>query len=251
MSGYEGSVGTRASRACEFGGRVGSTTTANHRRISTDGSVGSIRMPERREPLCPQCGGVSYEQIDACHSRCSECGLGRTSQPLIAQAGATRSPASAPRSHERVHMADIAGRIRGAFADASFAPYGLDDRWQGTRWFGGSGSSGDKITRLELAHGENPWDETTTQVRVEARLPANVLPDDAQNMAIERSSLIRPTAEPFLDDQRHPVRRSPTRRLPTRTRTRRSHRAVGGRAHSNRWHGGDVPRARSLATTTG
>jgi hypothetical protein len=27
-------------------------------------------------------------------------------------------------------MADIAGRIRGAFADASFAPYGLDDRWR-------------------------------------------------------------------------------------------------------------------------
>jgi ribosomal protein L37E len=144
MSGYEGSVGTRASRACEFGGRVGSTTTANHRRISTDGSVGSIRMPERREPLCPQCGGVSYEQIDACHSRCSECGLGRTSQPLIAQAGAIRSPASAPRSHERVHMADIAGRIRGAFADASFAPYGLDDRWQGR---GGSAGQGAAATR--------------------------------------------------------------------------------------------------------
>jgi hypothetical protein len=77
------------------------------------------------------------------------------------------------------------------FADASFSPYGLDDRWQGTRWVGGTGSSDNEITRLELAHGENPWDEDSTQVRIQALLPRKVSPDHATNIAIEFDSLTR------------------------------------------------------------
>jgi hypothetical protein len=75
--------------------------------------------------------------------------------------------------------------MRGRFERAAFPGYGLDDRWPGTRWFGGSGSSGDEIDRLELAHGENPWDEEDAQVRVEKIRPRKVLDDQTQNIAVE------------------------------------------------------------------
>jgi hypothetical protein len=38
---------------------------------------------------------------------------------------------------------------------------------------------------------ENPWDEQSTQVRVQALLPRTVYPDDATNIAIEFDSLTR------------------------------------------------------------
>jgi len=154
-------------------------------------------MRVRREPLCPQCGGSTYEQLDAHHSRCSDCGLGRTTQPLILQSSPASPPASATDAQPRAHMPDIAGRMQRGFASASFPAYGLDDRWQGTRWFGGVGSSGDEIYRLELAHGENPWDEESTQVRVEAVLPRKVFEDDNQNIAIEVDSFTRQQVNKF------------------------------------------------------
>jgi hypothetical protein len=94
-------------------------------------------------------------------------------------------------------MPAFAAHMRGAFADASFAPYGLDDRWQGTRWLGGTGSSDNEITRLELAHGENPWDEESSQVRVQALLLRAVSLDDATNIAINFDSLTRQQVNGF------------------------------------------------------
>jgi len=92
---------------------------------------------------------------------------------------------------------DIAAHMQGAFADASFSPYGLDDRWQGTRWLGGTGSSDNEITRLELAHGENPWDQESSQVRVQALLPPTVSLDAATNVAVEFDSLTREQVNRF------------------------------------------------------
>src|SRR5207248_8110701 len=118
------------------------------------------------------------------------CGLGRTSQPLIL--GRERSPTpAATATQEAAARPDIARRMQRGFADASFSPYGLDDRWQGTRWLGGTGSSGNEITRLELVHGENPWDEEATQIRVQALMPPKVSQDDATNTAIALDSLTR------------------------------------------------------------
>src|SRR6266536_4504246 len=147
-------------------------------------------MSERRAALCPRCGASTYDRIDDHRSRCSECGLGRTSQPLIL--GGTRSATSpVTATQEPAPMPDIAGHMQRAFVDASFSPYGLDDRWQDTRWLGGTGSSDNEITRLELAHGENPWDDEATQVRVQTLFPRTVSPDDATNIAIEFDSLTR------------------------------------------------------------
>jgi hypothetical protein len=94
-------------------------------------------------------------------------------------------------------LAEVRQRTRGAFADASFSPCGLDARWAGTRWFGGSGTSDGDVTRLELAHGEDPWDEASTQVRVEVRLPRPVLENDATNVEIELAGLTREQVSRF------------------------------------------------------
>jgi hypothetical protein len=83
-----------------------------------------------------------------------------------------------------------------AFADA-FSPYGLDDRWHGTRWLGGTGSSDKEITRLELAHGEDPWDEQAPQVRVQTLVPRKVVPDNATSIAIELDALTREQVNRF------------------------------------------------------
>jgi hypothetical protein len=87
--------------------------------------------------------------------------------------------------------------MRGSFEKAAFPGYGLDDRWQGTRWFGGSGGSGDEIDRLELAHGENPWDEEHTQIRVEKIRPRRVLDNDTQNIAVEIDLFTRQQVNKF------------------------------------------------------
>lgn len=55
------------------------------------------------------------------------------------------------------------------FTDATFVPYGLDERWSGLRWFGGSGSSGSAVTNLVLAFGDAPWDPNEPEVRIETR----------------------------------------------------------------------------------
>lgn len=81
--------------------------------------------------------------------------------------------------------------MTGAFADAPFSPCGLDARWKGARWFGGFGGSDGAVTSLQLAHGDDPWDEVSTQVRVEVRLPRRVVEDDEANVEIERAGLAR------------------------------------------------------------
>jgi hypothetical protein len=154
-------------------------------------------MRPDREPLCPQCGSAIFERVSETESRCSECGLGRTSVPLrvedpgLSEVGAT--------SHEDQPdvSAEIRQRMTGAFADASFSPCGLDARWNGTRWFGGNGSSDGVVTSLELAHGDDPWDEAATQVRVEVKLPRRGFDGDEANVEIERALLARDQVSRF------------------------------------------------------
>jgi ribosomal protein L37E len=148
-------------------------------------------MRADREPLCPRCGSAIYERVSETESRCSECGLGRTSVPLHVEHHERSRVGATSHEDEADVFVEVRQRMTGAFADASFSPCGLDARWKGTRWFGGSGSSDGVVTSLELAHGEDPWDEASTQVRVEVRLPRRVFDDDEANVEIERADLAR------------------------------------------------------------
>lgn len=87
--------------------------------------------------------------------------------------------------------------MRDAFTSASFAPYGLDERWSGTRWLAGSGASDGTVTRLVLAHGETPFERSSTQIRVEVSIAPRVLADDAQNLAIARATTTRELVNKF------------------------------------------------------
>ena len=78
-----------------------------------------------------------------------------------------------------------------SFADASFSPYGLDARWEGARWLGGNASSDGVVTSLELAHGEEPWDDASAQVGVEVRVQRSTFGDGAPNAGIESALLAR------------------------------------------------------------
>lgn len=148
-------------------------------------------MSADREPLCPRCGSPIYERVSETESRCSDCGLGRTSVPLRVEHHGRPEVGAAPHEDEPKVLSEVRQRMTGAFADASFSPCGLDARWKGTRWFGGNGSSDGVVTSLELAHGEDPWDEAAAQVRVEVRLPRSVSKGDETNVEIERALLAR------------------------------------------------------------
>lgn len=128
---------------------------------------------------------------------CSECGLGRTSVPLQVELHAQSEPGATSPEDEPHALVEVRKRMHDAFADASFSPCGLDARWAGTRWFGGSGRADGVVTSLELAHGEDPWDEESMQVRVEVRLPRRVFEDDAANVEIERADLAREQVSRF------------------------------------------------------
>jgi hypothetical protein len=100
-------------------------------------------------------------------------------------------------SHARPDLPDIARRMRSGFAGASFLACGLDERWQGTRWFGGSGGSGHEIDRIELAHGENPWDDEVAQIRVKKIRPRKIAEDESHNIAMELHSFTRQQLNQF------------------------------------------------------
>jgi hypothetical protein len=67
------------------------------------------------------------------------------------------------RRRQRNRDVDKVRALRGR----TFPVYGLDHRWQGRRWVGGWGSSGDVVIRIDLAHGD-AWDDASPLVRVEA-----------------------------------------------------------------------------------
>jgi hypothetical protein len=120
-----------------------------------------------RGGLCPRGGCSEWTQINAGESHCADCGLGRTSVPLVAQVDP--SP-EAREANERVRA--LMDQFTGPpppFDDAPFLPYGLDDRWTGLRWFGGSGRSDRVVTYRAHAFGDAPWDPASCAVRVETR----------------------------------------------------------------------------------
>lgn len=131
----------------------------------------------RRGRLCPVCGSPRDPEIVAPgQGRCIECGHGFSfstttlSFPPRTSAADRKLMAAEDRGHMR--------KTREAFDFASFEPHALDERWTGLRWIGGWGGS-DETSRLELGHGENPF-EPGEQIRVGTHGAAD---DNARAMA--------------------------------------------------------------------
>jgi hypothetical protein len=145
-------------------------------------------VSEQREPACPRCGCTTYDRVSDRESRCHDCGLGRTSTALVVRASGPRSEAEQAqvdrflRQHADPHA---------AFDDATFAPFALDERWGGTRWFGGSGYTGDQISHLSLAHGEAPWDDDSPQIRVDTHIPQPFRDDREESIRGELATIAR------------------------------------------------------------
>ena len=150
------------------------------------------RVAVRREPLCPRCGSSDYTQISETQSRCTECGLGRTTQPLRAQVASPPDQAALQRAQATRHLDEIHAKTLRSFTDATFPFYGLDQQWQGRRWIAGAGSSNGLVHHLTLGHGDTPWDLTQPQLRVQTRKPRPVFRDDPrQDLARECIALTR------------------------------------------------------------
>jgi hypothetical protein len=179
---------------------------------------------------CPQCGGVEQRDVAPGVKECVDCGLQSNWRPLVARApepGATPDPGAVAR------IGAVWDRMAQRFAAAPFAPYALDARWTGPRWFGGAGGAQGEHTRLEVAHGAPP-DEDEPRVRIETSVAQRVgiggprdarlhramvvqqllrhyahefgaLPDDVRAAAFPRDSPVRidPTAP--WDDETIPV----------------------------------------------
>ena len=132
--------------------------------------------------LCPQCGGTVWEQVSEREIRCSECGHGATTSLLTASPvapGPDRDAAVEQLSHQRYDDA-----LR-ALVDVPGIPYGLDDQFSGNRWLGGHGGYIGHPTRVTLGHGDEPWDQESTDIRVETRWPdtRSRSPEDALHVA--------------------------------------------------------------------
>ena len=125
-------------------------------------------MAVRRGSLCHHCGSPEVEEVDESHLRCPECGQSSAFTRLTVTADANPSPAE--RAAAEDHLRSGAAIMRRAFGGATFFPYGLDERWSGLRRFAGHGGSGETARSLTLAFGDAPWDEQSTEVRVETEL---------------------------------------------------------------------------------
>jgi hypothetical protein len=120
--------------------------------------------------LCSRCGAITEPAAPDPDGRgggtCPDCGLGYSTviTSVFSQepVGPVR-PWSDRRRHSddehRVRQADILLR-------RTFPIFRLDQRWDGLRWAGGWGTSGDETTHIGLAHGD-PYDPDEVLVRID------------------------------------------------------------------------------------
>jgi hypothetical protein len=126
-----------------------------------------------RGSLCSRCGSSDWEELSETRVRCAECGLGATRTMLVARRD--DAPLDEAVQHEARELQEFMARgMRASFDEATFPCFGLDERWTGRRWYGGQGGSNGRITHLSLAHGDDPYDPSAPQVRVESRAPDEV-----------------------------------------------------------------------------
>ena len=114
--------------------------------------------------LCSRCGSSEWEELSETETRCAECGHGARRSRLVATSDATRPVDWA--AVDARHAARVTSARR-AFERAPFSCHALDDHWRGLRWFGGHGTSNGAVSHLATAHGDEPWNEQATHVRVD------------------------------------------------------------------------------------
>lgn len=122
--------------------------------------------------MCHRCGGTAREEIDASHARCAECGQEFSFARLVAIAGdqPERTPEEQAQLDRLLNMHEHRDRM---FETRPFPVYGLDDRWTGLRFIGGSGSSNGETSHLGLAYGD-PVDPDAAHLRVDTRRPPRI-----------------------------------------------------------------------------
>jgi hypothetical protein len=129
---------------------------------------------ERRGMLCSRCGAViptlDLRPGERRIGSCPECGLGFATSKVTAHArsGLDETERAAQR---RQMEADRLDRSRRWVAGCDFTVYGLDARWTGTRWIGGSSRSNGILASVTLAFGD-PYDEARPIVRVTTHRPS-------------------------------------------------------------------------------
>jgi hypothetical protein len=123
--------------------------------------------------MCHRCGGTEREEIDDSHARCAECGeeLSFSRLVLMSDDDTARTPQEQAQLDRLV--AEMRRRPDERFEARPFPVYGLDDRWTGLRFIGGSGSSDGETTLLGLAHGD-PVDPDAPHVRVDTSRPQRI-----------------------------------------------------------------------------
>jgi hypothetical protein len=131
-----------------------------------------VEANEPRPHLCSRCGGITERAEVGPDGRgegaCPDCGLGFSSVAMTATFSRTEGgPLRAWRARRRSRRHTEAHRSRQAdiIRCRTFPIHGLDDRWTGSRWIGGWGTSNDEVNEIGLAHGDL-FDETAAVVRV-------------------------------------------------------------------------------------
>jgi hypothetical protein len=136
--------------------------------------------------LCPQCGGIEYEEVGPNEIRCVECGQASrySTMTLTARPPGPEHDDVIARMRERQNRDAVH-----TFRDMPAAPYGLDGRWNGHRFLGGSSRSYERVTAIVLAYTDKPWDPSAPKVRVETRWGEGSLGD--RRLDFEQGMLAR------------------------------------------------------------
>jgi hypothetical protein len=133
-----------------------------------------VEGPTNRRRLCHRCGAVLEhpETGTSGTSSCPECGLSYSWKRLSV---ASNEGAQTSRS---VDFYQAHREARDQIASQWPGPlFGLDARWNGSRWISGIGRSGGTLTDVELGHG-NPFVQSSPLVQIRTRLllPPNPWP---------------------------------------------------------------------------
>jgi hypothetical protein len=115
------------------------------------------------------------ERVSDSELRCPHCGLGARTTALVTVGRDPSAPPTAAELAEQLAFDRDRARMNAITYDAApFRPYGLDERWTGTRWFSGHGETNGMLSHLDLAHGNWPIDRTAPEARIATHVPSPV-----------------------------------------------------------------------------
>lgn len=139
--------------------------------------------------LCIRCGAIR-PPVDGGESgvgSCPECGLGYSWRRLTVGGSDTRQQLQNPSTQE---VAKASRHDQERILNEWHGPlYGLDESWMGSRWVGGHGRSPERITHVELGHGD-PFDLAAPMVRVRTEFAPEMPPGFAIRQGAIHLSMI-------------------------------------------------------------